>query len=158
VNSFRRLLPSLALALGALLITACGRQRGPAVRANWLTDFTAAQAQAKLENKLVLLDFTGSDWCEWCIKMDEESLDTTTFKTYADANLVLVELDFPAHKTLPPALAQQNTALQGRFHVEGYPTFVVLGPDGKTLATLVGYQPGGAGSFIAQLKKLSPKT
>jgi len=158
VNSFRRLLPSLALALGAFLITACARHSGPVVRANWLTDFAAAQAQAKAENKLVLLDFTGSDWCEWCMKMDEESLDTPTFKTFADANLVLVELDFPAHKTLPAALVQQNTALQGRFGAEGYPTFVVLGPDGKTLATLVGYQPGGPESFIAQLKKFAPKT
>ncbi len=157
----RPILPTLTFALSALLFTACGRlfaPAAPAVRANWLTDFAAAQAQAKAGNKLVLLDFTGSDWCEWCIKMDEEALDTQPFKDYADANLVLVEVDFPEHKKLPDKLAQQNGSLQQRFNIEGYPTFVVLGPDGKTLTTMVGYQPGGPASFIAQLKKFAPKT
>jgi thioredoxin-related protein len=163
MKSARHALPALLLAFAALLISACGRQTdsaatGPAVRAHWLTDFAAAQTQAKTENKLVLLDFTGSDWCPWCIKMDQETLDTQPFKDYADANLVLVELDFPEHKKLSDAVTQQNHALYDRFNCQGYPTFVVLGPDGSTLNTFVGYQEGGPDAFIAQLKKLAPKS
>ena len=60
---------------------------------------------------MVLMDFTGSDWCGWCIKMDKEIFSTPEFQKYAQANLVLVELDFPHKKQLPPATKQQNDAL-----------------------------------------------
>ena len=63
--------------------------------AGWTDDYTKATAQAKAENKAILLDFTGSDWCGWCMKMKKETLDTPQFKTYAQQNLVLVTVDFP---------------------------------------------------------------
>src|ERR1017187_4807538 len=65
----------------------------------WLTDVPAALARAKAENKTVLLDFTGSDWCGWCMRLKAEVFDQPEFSTYAHANLILVELDFPHHKT-----------------------------------------------------------
>ena len=64
----------------------------------WLTDFEAAKAKAKAENKPMLLDFTGSDWCGWCVKLDKEVFSKAAFKDYADAELVLVEIDFPRNK------------------------------------------------------------
>ena len=65
---------------------------------SWETDYKKAQDQAKAGNKLVLLDFTGSDWCGWCIKLDREVFSKPEFKDYATKNLVLVELDFPRAK------------------------------------------------------------
>ena len=61
----------------------------------WLTDVPKAQAQAKSEKKLVMLDFTGSDWCGWCIKLHNEVFSKPEFSEYAKKNLVLVEVDFP---------------------------------------------------------------
>jgi thioredoxin-related protein len=151
----RRIAPLLALMSSVLFVSGCAK-RPVHAHANWTTNFAAAQARAKAQNKLVLLNFMGSDWCGWCNRMDEETFDTKPFKDYADANLELVELDFPEHNYLPDFVVQQNNALRSRFEVDGFPTFVVLGPNGSTLATLEGYQPGGPEAFIAKLKKLAP--
>ena len=65
---------------------------------NWLTDLPKAEAQAKAENKIVLMDFTGSDWCGWCIKFDKETLAKDKFADYAKTNLELVVVGFPEQK------------------------------------------------------------
>src|SRR6476659_6847904 len=109
---------------------------------HWLTDLPKAQAQAKKENKLVMLDFTGSDWCGWCIKLDKEVFSKPEFKSYAKDNLVLVEVDFPKLKELPADVAKQNDKLQKQYKIEGYPTVIVLNSAGKKVGEL-GYQEGG---------------
>src|ERR1017187_4674306 len=76
----------------------------------WLTDLPAARAQAKSENKIVLLDFTGSDWCSWCIKFKKEVLDTKAFQDYAAKHVVLVELDYPRKTAQPDALKKPKPA------------------------------------------------
>jgi protein disulfide-isomerase len=119
----------------------------------WLTDLPKAQAQAKQEKKLVLLDFTGSDWCGWCIKLKGEVFDLKEFKDYADKNLVLVEVDFPRKKELSAEQKQANNALQEKYGIEGYPTIIVLDGDGKKVGKL-GYMKGGPKAFIAALEKL----
>ncbi|HEU5070044.1 MAG TPA: thioredoxin family protein [Verrucomicrobiae bacterium] len=119
----------------------------------WLTDVPQAQAQAKKNNKLVLMDFTGSDWCPWCIKLRNEVFDTQEFKTYADKNLVLVEVDFPRKKAQSAELKKANAALERKYGIQGYPTVIVLNADGKKVGEL-GYQPGGPKPFIAALDKL----
>jgi thioredoxin-related protein len=119
----------------------------------WLTDFAAASALAQKENRPLLLNFTGSDWCPWCIKMDEEVLNTPAFQSYAAGHLVLVTVDFPRNTPLPAATAAQNNDLQQKFGVEGFPTFVVLSSSGSKLAEYQGYQPGGPSAFIAQIKQ-----
>src|SRR5262245_23175367 len=78
----------------------------------WQQDAAKAQAQAKKENKLVLLDFTGSDWCGWCIKLKKEVFDTQEFKDYAAKNLVLVEVDFPKNKEQTAEQKKVNQELQ----------------------------------------------
>src|SRR5207247_1592160 len=117
--------------------------------AEWLTDLPAAQATAKAENKVVLLDFTGSDWCRWCIRLRNEVFSKPEFDAYANENLVLVEVDFPRQKSQSAALKQANRALANRFHIEGYPKVVVLNADGHLLGTL-NYQPGGPQPFISE--------
>jgi protein disulfide-isomerase len=124
----------------------------------WQDNFKAASAQAQKDNKAMLLNFTGSDWCPWCIKMDQEVLDSKDFTTYAAENLVLVTVDFPAHKQLSSTVTEQNAALQQKFAIQGFPTFVVLDSKGNKLAQMVGYQPGGPAAFINQVKQAIAKS
>lgn len=124
--------------------------------AEWTTDAAKAQAQAKKENKLVLLDFTGSDWCGWCIKLNKEVFSTPEFAEYAKKNLVLVEVDFPRKKQLSSAQKSANQALAKKYNIEGYPTIIVLNGDGKQVGEL-GYMPGGPKAFTAELDKLKKK-
>ncbi len=122
----------------------------------WGTDFNKALAQAKAEKKLILLDFTGSDWCPWCIKLDKEIFSKPEFTKFAKDNLVLVELDFPKTKPLPANLQQQNDKLQQQFKVDGFPTVVVLNAKGKKIGEL-GYEEGGPKPFVAKLSALKGK-
>ncbi len=105
---------------------------------NWLTDLPKAQAQAKNEKKLVLINFTGSDWCGWCIKLKKEVFDTKEFTDYAAKNLVLVEVDFPRGKQLSAEQKKANEALQAKYHAEGFPTIVALTNGGREVWKQVG--------------------
>jgi len=84
-------------------------------KAGWVTDYQQAQDEAKANNKLVLLDFTGSDWCGWCILLDREVFSKPQFKEYASKNLVLVEVDFPKMKRMPESTRMQNVRLAQRY-------------------------------------------
>ncbi len=119
--------------------------------AKWTTNYEKAVAQAKIENKKVLMDFTGSDWCPGCVKMDKEVLNTPDFKTYADKNLILVLVDFPNSKPQTDAVKKQNEKLKDKYQAEGFPTFVLADADGKELGRQVGYLEGGPSAFIAKL-------
>jgi len=124
-----------------------------AAESTWLTDLPKAEAQAKTENKIILLDFTGSDWCGWCIKFKKEVLDTSEFQTYAAKNVVLVELDYPHKVIQADDLKKANAALQSKFDVHGFPTLVALDKNGKEIGRQVGYSKGGPAAFIAKLEK-----
>jgi protein disulfide-isomerase len=119
----------------------------------WTTDLPKAQTQAKSEKKLVMMDFTGSDWCGWCIKLNKEVFSTPEFIDYAKKNIVPVEIDFPNKKKQSAELKKANDALQKKYGIEGYPTIIVLNGDGKKIGEL-GYMPGGPKAFIAALEKL----
>lgn len=123
----------------------------------WLTSVPEAQAQAKKESKLVLLDFTGSDWCPTCKLLDEDVFSKKEFSDYAKKNLVLVQVDFPAQKKQPAALVKANDALQEKFKIIGFPTLVVLKPDGKVVWNRPGYVEGGPKVMIALLDELKKK-
>ena len=114
----------------------------------WKTDYTVALAQAGKENKMVLLDFTGSDWCGWCIKLQKDTFSKPEFEKFAEQSLVLVELDFPRGKTQSDELKKQNEELAEKFGVQGFPTLVLLDPQGKEAARNVGYLQGGPEAFI----------
>jgi protein disulfide-isomerase len=121
--------------------------------AEWLTDLPTALARARKENKTVLIDFTGSDWCGWCKRLKAEVFDKPQFEAFANANLILVEADFPRGKKLPPALKEANQALLTRYQVDGFPTIVLLDDDQKFLGK-TGYVQGGPKAFIAELEKM----
>ena len=120
----------------------------------WLNDYKKAQEEAKANNKLLLLNFTGSDWCGWCIKFDKEVWSQPQFKDYARDNLVLVELDFPRRKDQPVEVKKQNVQLAQQYEVLGFPTIVVLNSNGQKLWQFDGYFLGGPEAFVAQLQKL----
>lgn len=141
----RSLLPFVAFIGLALQAQAAGD--------DWQTNFKAALATAKAENKPVLVDFTGSDWCGWCIRLDEEVFSKQVFKDYAKESLVLLEIDFPRRSEQSPALEAQNEALATKYKVRGFPTILLLSADGEVLAR-TGYQEGGAEAYIEHLKEL----
>jgi thioredoxin-related protein len=147
VKICRRVL--ITLAASAFLLGQFAR-----AESEWLNDYKKAQEEAKARNKVLLLNFTGSDWCGWCIKFDREVLSKPQFKDYARDNLVLVELDFPRAKPQSPEVRKQNRELAQQYEVVGFPTIVVLNSDGQTLWKFDGYFPGGPEAFIEQLQKL----
>ena len=122
-----------------------------AADSSWLTSLPEAKVKAKKEQKLVLLDFTGSDWCGWCKKLDAETFSKSEFAEYAKKNLVLVEVDFPAQKPQSDELKAANRALGQKYDVTGYPTLVLIKPDGKVVWKQVGYLQGGPSAMIAKL-------
>ncbi len=122
----------------------------------WLTDFEKARQMAAELKRPILLDFTGSDWCGWCIKLDEEVFAKQEFKDFAKDNLVLFKADFPRNKQLPEAETKQNEALMRRYEARGFPTILLLKADGKVIAQ-TGYRRGGAEAYVQHLKELLGK-
>ncbi len=137
----------LGIACGALSVSAARAE------ATWLSDFQQAQAEAKASHKLLLLNFTGSDWCGWCMRLQAEVFSQPEFAEFAKQNLVLLTVDFPHAKPLSGEVRIQNRALLQKYGIEGFPTIVVLNGDGKPVGVL-GYLPGGPSAFIDELKKL----
>jgi thioredoxin-related protein len=134
----------------ALVLTVAPSLR--AAELTWQTDFAKASQQAAQEHKYILLDFTGSDWCPWCIKMDKEVFNQSQFSDFALKSLVLVKLDFPRKTAQSPAEKSQNEDLAKKFQIEGFPTYVLLDPSGKEVRRQVGYLQGGAIAFLDWLK------
>lgn len=115
-----------------LAISACAADE-------WHTDFAAARARAQAENKPILLDFTGSDWCGWCITMRRQVLDTPEFKAYARDKFVLMEVDLPRNTAkLTPQQLQQNRELVNRYRVDTFPTVLVITPGGDITGGFTG--------------------
>ena len=119
----------------------------------WLTDFNKAKAEAAKRNLPILVDFSGSDWCGWCMKLDKEVFSTKAFKDYAKDNFVLLLIDLPRAKPMPQKVREQNNMLARMYGVRGFPTVLILDKDGNVLAR-TGYQRGGAEAYIAYLKTI----
>jgi thioredoxin-related protein len=122
--------------------------------AAWLTDLSAAKSQAAREGKNILINFTGSDWCGWCVRLRNEVFSQPEFESYANKNLVLVEIDFPKRKPLAPALQKANVQLANNFKIQGYPTLVFLNQQGSEIHR-TGYQQGGVKPFLGVVAKLT---
>lgn len=88
----------------------------------WYTDLSKARAASDDSHKPIFGFFTGSDWCGWCRKLQSDVFSKSAFISWANKNVILLELDFPRRKQLPEDLAQQNQALQQAFKIQGYPT------------------------------------
>jgi len=129
-----------------------GCSRGPLQVVNsGPVDLNAAVTQAKAQNKLVLLDFTGSDWCVPCMRLQKEIFSRPEFQTFAASNLVFVVVDFPSKFRFPAETTATNEFLRGKFSVDGFPTLVALNGDGKEIWRRLGPLPGGLKSLDAEL-------
>lgn len=137
------LIAGLTLAISVSLSTAAGE--------GWMTDFEAARKKAVKENKALLVDFTGSDWCGWCIKLADEVFKHEAFKLGVADKFVLVELDYPRDPSkISEEIQKQNAELKEKYSVRGFPTILLLDPDGRPFAQ-TGYQPGGPEKYVAHL-------
>ncbi|MEY2484016.1 MAG: hypothetical protein QOK24_2544 [Verrucomicrobiota bacterium] len=130
-----------------------------AAAADWSTDYAKALETAKAQNKRVLLDFTGSDWCGPCIQFKKQVFSRPGFAAYAEKNLVLVEVDYPQRKKQSPELVKQNERLSKQYGIEtkGFPTVVLLDPNGKILRELTGYDGESVAELIAWVEDKAKK-
>lgn len=136
-----------------LMLVGLGVSVAEVAELEWLTDFEEAKTLAAEKGLPILADFTGSDWCGFCIRLKDEVFETEPFGSYAAENLVLLQLDFPMRKKLPEALQAQNEELRVHFGVRGFPTIVLMDAEGEELAR-TGYRRGGPGPYIEHLKEL----
>ncbi|GAB3291230.1 hypothetical protein GCM10027511_04220 [Hymenobacter humi] len=131
---------------------------GEAAAPGWLSDLSAAKAQAKATNRPIVAVFSGSDWCKPCIMYEQEVFSKPEFAAFAKDRLVLAHFDFPRQKRNQPTAAQLklNEAAAGQLNREGdFPLAVIISPEGKVLAK-TGYIAGGPAAFEAYLKKVVP--
>lgn len=146
----------IAATLAAVAVKAAepkgGDVQAAAAAGAWSTDYDGSLRRAAQEKKPVLLDFTGSDWCIWCKRLDAEVFSQKPFVDYARDHLILVTIDFPNQKPQSDAEKRRNDELSKRFDVDGYPTVILLSPDGHVLGR-TGYMEGGAKTFVRELKR-----
>lgn len=145
----------LILAVGYFIVRT---NAGAHTEGEWLTDFEAAKKMSKDSGKPILADFTGSDWCGWCIKLKEEVFDKPEFKDWASENVILLEVDFPepdgdTAKGMSEDLKKQNAGLADTYNIQGFPTILFLDGQGKVLAQS-GYLPGGPEKWIEASEKM----
>jgi len=149
-------LAGIALAMCAGMLVGCANSPDPvstteAGNAKWTESYDGAKAQAQAEKKLILADFTGSDWCHYCVQLKREVLNRRDFQKWADSRLVLLEVDYPRKKQAQETIAQ-NERLKETFNVDGYPTVLIMNADGKELGRVVGYD--GAKEWSDEVRKL----
>jgi thiol-disulfide isomerase/thioredoxin len=92
----------------------------------WLVSIDEAYEQSRKTGKPIMANFTGSDWCGWCVRLTSAVFSKPEFTAWAAKNVVLLELDFPRRFQLPTEIQQQNQRLQQAFQVRGYPTVHVF--------------------------------
>lgn len=119
----------------------------------WLTDYEKAIAAAKEKDLPVLINFSGSDWCIWCIKLMEEVFEKEEFVEYAEENLVLLNLDFPRESAQSKEVQAANQALAERFGIKGFPTVILLNSKEEIIGQ-TGYREGGPEAYVDHLKKM----
>ena len=143
---------SALFVLFIFLFTSCNNgQSATPDGLNWENNLEQAIAQAKKENKAVLVNFTGSDWCIWCKRLSSEVFQQKEFKEYADKSLVLVMLDFPRDKQQTPETQNYNRNLAQKYGIQGFPTILIFNSQGKMVAQ-TGYQPGGPEKYVEHIK------
>jgi protein disulfide-isomerase len=107
-----------------------------ATKEGWLVSLEEAYAKASKENKPILANFTGSDWCGWCKRLDQSVFHKPDFQEWAKENVVLLELDFPRRFRVPAEVAQQNEGIKNSFArlgvVRGFPSILLFDVNQKT--------------------------
>jgi protein disulfide-isomerase len=126
-----------------------------AVHAESAESLESILQQARSANKPILLEFTGSDWCPPCKMMQKEVFSTDAFKKFADSDILFVKLDFPKSREQADEVKTRNRSLAEKYNIEGFPTLVVLSPQGEELSRQVGFMRGGPDAVIDWIKSSS---
>jgi protein disulfide-isomerase len=143
---------SALFVLFIFLFTSCNNgQSASAGNLNWNSNLEKAIELAKKENKAVLVNFTGSDWCIWCKRLSSEVFQQKEFEAYAKDNLVLVVLDFPKSIEQTQETKAYNNMLAQKYGIQGFPTILIFNNQGKMVAQ-TGYQPGGAANYVKHIQ------
>lgn len=143
----KKILISLLLLVGSFAVQA--------QELKWETDINKAITVSNKTKKPMLLFFTGSDWCGWCIRLQKEVLKTPEFAKWAKENVVLVELDYPRRTPQTDAIKNQNNGLQQTFGIQGFPTvwfataIVKGGKPSYTGLGSTGYVAGGPKAWLS---------
>jgi len=141
----------LALCMCAC-VTATAAKLSKSVPSGWGEDFAAAQKAAAAGDKYILLAFSGSDWCGWCVKMDKEIYSDKKFVRTAKKSFELVMIDSPQNQDiLSPLAKKQNPGLVKQYHIRGFPCSILVHPDGTEAKRFGGFQRGGPEAFLAAL-------
>ncbi|MSR75335.1 MAG: thioredoxin family protein [Planctomycetes bacterium] len=124
----------------------------------WIGDFDKAVEMAKTTKKDLLVDFTGSDWCGWCVKLDKEVFAHEAFLKAAQAKYILVALDFPQGEEVKAKVPnpKRNEELQKKYEVRGFPSILLMDAQGDVYAQ-TGYQPGGPEAYVKHLEEIAAK-
>jgi thioredoxin-related protein len=162
MNQTKKLIVGIACLILVLMFLSSGLQAmekpKPAeqepLKATWLTSIEEAQKIAQKTNKDILIDFTGSDWCGWCIKLHEEVFGTEKWNQEIPKKYVLVVLDFPKNKELSKEQKEYNEKLGREYAINGYPTVILLDSAGRIYAR-TGYQKGGVDNYLTHLEELA---
>ena len=125
---------------------------------HWVADYDEAVQLAKKQGKHLFVDFTGSDWCGWCIRLHDEVFDHDEFLTPMNKDYILVSLDFPNSEEIKAKVPnpQRNAALAQMHAVAGYPTVLLMTPDGLVYGR-TGYQEGGPDAYVKHVTELRTK-
>ena len=135
------------------LITLIAFSHGAYAENEWLTNMSKVMEKAKNENKLILLNFTGSDWCPRCISLNKNVFAGQNFKKYTSENLVLLEVDLPKKSgKISQEQLEYNKELAKKYRVYAYPTVIITFASGKELYREVGFN-GDSKSYLTRLKE-----
>jgi len=118
----------------------------------WYTNVEKAVEIAKKEDKRVLVQFSGSDWCKWCIKLNDEVFNKKDFADYAKDKMILVNLDFPRTIAQTDEVKEYNRSMANKYGVRGFPTVLLLDKEGN-LVKKTGYQRGGPNAYVEHIKE-----
>jgi len=149
------------MVLAGILVTGCARDNSRNAVNDFFenpTDHMSEAAKRDLQqtasprsnDKLILADFTGSDWCHWCVKLKKDVFETPEFKSWANENVVLLELDYPRNGSQPAPIREQNQMLKSRYNISSYPTVLLLDAEGRVRAKM-GYEQGKTPSQWVQI-------
>jgi thiol:disulfide interchange protein len=142
-------LASLTIGVAALSASAFGD-----TLEGWSTNLNKALEKAKAENKSVLVEFTGSDWCPPCIAMRKNVFSKKEFVAAASKKFILVELDFPKGDK---DLKEKNQPFAEQYKIEGFPTVILLGADGKEFTRFFASQFPKTEDFLKHLDEALEK-
>lgn len=124
--------------------------------ADWYADYDEALKVAKEQKKDLLVDFTGSDWCGWCIRLNKEVFDHESWQKGVADDYILVALDFPNDPEIKAKVPnpKRNEELQREFGVGGFPTILLMNVEGEVFAR-TGYQAGGPEKYLEHMTTIA---